>query len=336
MFESARIKITLWYVLIIMIISGLFSVAVYQNLTNELARGFRAMRRIQGQLVPLYDAADGTYHIESDQELFDEARRRIALELLMTNLIILVLSGGASYLLAGMTLQPIERMMEDQKQFVSDASHELRTPLTAMKTEIEVTLRDKKITLAEAREMLKSNLEEVDKMQSLSNYLLSLTRYQNKQLPITMGTVQLDRVIEKAITQLKLVAANKKIMITTHLKAITITGNEMSLRELMVIFLDNAIKYSHDGTEVVVNTFLDRKQAVVEISDQGVGIPAKDLPHIFDRFYRAESSRSKITTNGYGLGLAIAKSIIELHKGRVQVKSEEEKGTTFRIILPIR
>ena len=143
MFQSARIKLTLWYVLIIMIISGLFSLAAYNNLSYELARSIRAFRRVQIQL-PIFDLREGNFDIDSDQRLFDEARARLALELGLTNLIILIISGGASYFLAGKTLAPIEKMMEEQKQFVSDASHELRTPLTAMKTEIEVALREKK------------------------------------------------------------------------------------------------------------------------------------------------------------------------------------------------
>ncbi|MCL4384314.1 HAMP domain-containing histidine kinase [Patescibacteria group bacterium] len=318
-----------------MIISGLFSLAAYQNMSQELARSIHAFRRIRLD-IPMFDTGEGTFIFESDQQLFNEARTRLALDIGLTNLVILVVAGGASYFLAGKTLAPIERMVEEQKRFISDASHELRTPLTALKTEIEVALREKRISSQEAREMLESNLEEVNKMQMLSNYLLSLNRYQNKTVPLPMDKVPLKSVMEKAIKQVQRTAATKQMKIKKNLQEAAVWGNEMSLVELFVIFLDNAIKYSQPGSAIEISLQPVGNYAVAEISDQGMGIDQKDLPHIFDRFYRADLSRSKIKTDGYGLGLAIAKNIIDLHQGRVEVESILEKGSKFTIFLPTR
>ena len=330
MFRSARIKLTIWYVLIIMIISGLFSLAAFQNLSSELARSFRAFRRTQ-LTTPLFDSTIPLYDIRADQDLFDDARNRIALELAITNVFILIVSGGASYFLAGKTLKPIEKMMEEQKRFVSDASHELRTPLTAMKTEIEVALREKKMSSREARLMLLSNLEEVNKMQALSNYLLSLNKYQNNSAATQMEIVDLQKIINKAVDQVMSKAMDKNIRITKDLDKSFMKGNELSLIELIVIFLDNAIKYSHNNSEILVSNRNEGTMKTIAITDNGIGIADKDIKHIFDRFYRADTSRSKFRAEGYGLGLSIAKSIIELHKGKIEVKSQENKGTTFTI-----
>jgi signal transduction histidine kinase len=208
-------------------------------------------------------------------------------------------------------------MVEEQKEFVSNASHELRTPLTVLKTEIEVALRDKSITPKAAKELIKSNLEEVNKIQALSNYLLRLSRYESEG-KISMAKVNLKRIALKAIGKMKVKA---------DLKKSTVMGNEDALAELITIFLDNAARYNPKGTEIGVRV----KSGVIEVWDKGTGIAKEDLPHIFDRFFRGEASRSKAKADGYGLGLAIAKSIVELHKGKIGVESEVGKGTTFRV-----
>jgi two-component system, OmpR family, sensor histidine kinase CiaH len=322
MFKSARFKLTFWYVLIIMIISGMFSAAAYQNFSQEIERGFR-QRRVQ-MMIPLIP------NLEDD--LIAEVKQRLILELLITNGIILLTAGALSYFLAGKTLNPIEKMMEEQKRFVSDASHELRTPLTSLKTEIEVALRDKKMTIIEAKRQLKSNLEEVDKMQVLTNYLLSLNKYQSGQTGLIKKEIKMSEVINKSIVKLKNKLKDKNITITKNIEEVKMWGNEISLEELMVIFLDNAIKYSHKEGEIRVSLNQDSHHIRLTISDNGVGIAESDLPFIFDRFYRAEVSRTKEETEGYGIGLAIAKNIVEMHGGKIEVTSQQGIGSTFSVI----
>ncbi len=177
MFRSARLKLTAWYLIIIMLISAAFSVAIYLGVTGDLNRRFQMMehrmmlRRHRGVAPQVQDPPAFTNDLRA-------AKQGIATLLLTANGIILILSAGAGYLLAGLTLRPIENSMEEQKRFVADASHELRTPLTALKSQIEVALRDSKISKKEATEILGSNLEEVEKLESLASDLLSLAHYE--------------------------------------------------------------------------------------------------------------------------------------------------------------
>lgn len=326
MFTSARLKLTAWYLLIIMIISGLFSLAVYRSLTLEISRG---MRQQALRYMPFPSL------IELDEEIFFQARRRVIVDLVMINSGILVISGIAAYFLAGRTLQPIENMVEDQKRFIADASHELRTPLTAMKTEIEVALRGKNLDIKDAKSLLHSNLEEVNKMQSLSNYLLTLNRYQDSQTRLPTEKIDLHEVIVKAVEGIRPLATTKHISIEDQSKITPITGNFVSLVELITLLLDNAVKYSHLNSRIIVSTSKDPRNAVIVVQDFGIGIKAGDIPYIFNRFYRADSSRSKSHEDGYGLGLSIAKNIVNLHRGQISVSSTPGEGSAFTVKLPL-
>lgn len=336
MFHTARIKLTFWYVLIIMIISALFSVGVYRGLTYELKRSLKTQ---SFRYIPAPGTAGISIPIsvlpeEVEQQIFNEVRHRIVFQLGLLNLGIMCLSAIAAYFLAGKTLKPIETMLDDQKRFVADASHELRTPLTSMKTEIEVALRGKTLPLKNAKELLQSNLEEVDKMQTLSNYLLALSKYEDDRASLPFEMLELSQIIEKAVSNVVIVAKDKEIEIKTELAPIRIEANKVSLVELFTILLDNALKYSHNKGQVVIRTKKSGKHVQIEIEDFGIGIKAGDIPYIFNRFYRADTSRSKKTIDGYGLGLSIAKSIVDMHRGKISVESIPNKGSVFAIILP--
>jgi len=251
-----------------------------------------------------------------DPEVIQETKRRIALSLFATNIMILGISAASGYFLAGKTLEPIRKNMEEQKEFIGSASHELRTPLTSLKTEIEVGLRDKKLTISDAKKILISNLEEVNKMQKLSDYLLRLNRLESGKSAFEMSKVDLKKVVTNAIG---------KRNVKSDLKRSIVMGSEDALTELIGILLDNAFKYSPKAKGVSVKV----KDKQIEISDKGTGIPKKDLPHIFDRFYRGDKSRTK---DGYGLGLSIAKQIADLHGARIKVDSRLGTGSTFKVI----
>ena len=350
MFKSARLKLTFWYLLIIMLISALFSVAIYIGLTRELERGFRrAEIRFKAEeldiplprpwplqpenLDPRLRELRPRFFLVEDLEA---AKKKLVLNLLMVNGVILGLSALASYFLAGKTLKPIEVAMEEQKRFVADASHEFRTPLTALKTSMEVALRDKKMSLREAREVIKSNLEDIDGLQSLSNKLLSLAHYQDNGRNLVFEDVDIAEVIKKAYKKILPLAKEKSINIKLEVENQPIQANAESLEEMMLIFLDNAVKYTPEKGKVTVTTKTDKKYLFIEVKDTGIGIAKEDIPHIFNRFYRVDKSRSKINVPGFGLGLSLAKRIIEMHKGRVEVISEVGKGTTFIIRLPLK
>ena len=344
MFHSARLKLTAWYLLIIMCISVMFSVVIYTYLINEVqrfdaAQRYKMERRIaehQRDCIALY----GQFcHIIPTQaalndELLVEAKKRILFLLGGVNTTILVLSGAFGYMLAGRTLKPIKEMMDEQNRFVSDASHELRTPLTSLKSSFEVYLRSRRTTLKESNQLVKESLEEVNKMQALSESMLQLAQYQKPNGHMQFELVELQQIIKEAEKRLEPIARQKKIAVHTALEEVSVYGNKYSLVDLIVILLDNAIKYSPSGSTIIMKTKKADNQGVISVVDQGIGIEEKDRIQIFDRFYRADSARSKNASGGYGLGLSIAKKIVDIHKGSIDIASEIGKGTTFTIRLP--
>lgn len=333
MFKLAYIKLTLVYVAILMLISISFSVVIYEISSSELNNGFnrqaRVLRDIPGN--PMLRPVQDLENIRLDQ--LNESNSNLRLNLIYANLVILILGTGLSYFLARRTFKPLEDAMIAQNRFTADASHELRTPLTAMKTEIEVDLRDKDLKLDEAKKLLKSNLEEIHKLESLSNALLILAKFEDN-FNLDFKKLALDEIIKDALKKVLVLAQTKKIKFQTNLKKIKITGDYDSLLKVVVILLDNAIKYSFNQSKILVKMRKGLKFVEIKIIDYGVGIKNEDLPHIFDRFYRADTSRSKNKTNGYGLGLAIAKRIIEMHQGMIIAESRYGKGSTFIVKLP--
>jgi signal transduction histidine kinase len=251
--------------------------------------------------------------------------------LFVFNLIIFAVGGGVSYFFARRTIRPIEDALEAQTRFTADASHELRTPLAVMQTEIEVGLRDKQLTSIEAKKILTSNLEEVTRVRRLVDGLLRLARnggaLENaKRLDIAM-------VAKSALQNIQKQANAKNIQVQLELSSAMVRGDKENLVELATILLDNAIKYSPRGASIWLKTYIDGKNAVLMIADEGEGIKASQLEHIFDRFYRADTSRSKQKVEGFGIGLSIAKQIAEAHGGVVEAHSKLGEGSTFLVKL---
>ena len=183
--------------------------------------------------------------------------------------------------------------------------------------------------------MLKSNLEEVVDLQNLSENLMRLTRYSQSINGIRASRLNIKIPLELAIKKVAPMAKAKNIKIKKDISNIEIKANNQSLEELFVILLDNAIKYSPEKSAVIISTLVHRNKVAVGVVDQGVGIAKVDIPHLFDRFYRADASRNKTKAGGYGLGLAIAKEIVEKHRGEISVKSKLGHGSTFKVILPL-
>lgn len=268
------------------------------------------------------------------QRQLSQGLARLRADLFLFNLFVLTAGGAASYGLARRTLKPIEESLEAQKRFAADASHELRTPLAAIQSEIEVALRNKEITKKEAVELLRSNLEEVAKLKTLSEGLLRLASEEGRQTH--RRTVSIKAVADQAVARIQKIALTKKIKISTRLDEGFVKGDEQSLVDLVTILLDNAVKYSPPGATVTVRAYAKDKTASISVADRGRGISAGELPRIFERFYRTDSSRSRESSGGYGLGLAIAKKIAEMHAGIIEVKSAPGKGSSFTVVLPLK
>ena len=330
MFHSAALKLTVWYLAIIMVLSIGFSVVLYNLSSGDLRRNIERQLGVFYRVLPPddFDSFAALRQRQLHQDL-----NHLKGNLVSFNLVVLAVGGGASYFLARRTLRPIEESLDAQKRFTGDASHELRTPLAAMRSEIEVALRNPKLTKAEAVTLLKSNLEEVDKLRSLSDGLLQLASEEGKAPDFTKVSIKeaVDEVVARHTKNL----TDKKIDLQRSIKDVSVKGDRQSLTELINIIFDNAIKYSRSGGRISIDVARKNKQAIIAISDNGEGITAVDLPNIFERFYRTDISRSKSASEGYGLGLAIAKKIADMHSGFIEVKSAPAKGSTFTIHLPV-
>ena len=334
LFTSARIKLTFWYVSIVVVLTASISTLFYLRTSQVISTEYeRINRRIEREWIgmPLPPGAGMGRHITIED--LSEAKEQIIWQLLGINLFVVAFFSVVSYWLTGKTLKPIQQAHEAQKQFVGDAAHELRTPITALKTSLEVNLLDKKLS-KETKTILKENITDVLGLESLSQQLLNLARIDDKAIQLI--ETLLYPIVEQIVNQVKAIA-NKKhitIRITASNKKVSVMANAVLLQEAILTLIDNAIKYSSANSTVDIAIQQTNTSVTIEVTDQGVGIAKGDLPHIFDRFYRADQSRNKQVANGYGLGLSIAQSIITQHHGKITVNSTVGKGSTFIIQLP--
>ena len=258
-------------------------------------------------------------------------KSRLLTRLLLLNALVLVVGSDASYYLARRTLRPIESAMEAQERFFADASHELKTPVTAIRISGEVALRDAKLSLATAKAAIASNVEQAAAMERLVKSLLSIARGDSRQ-PLPLQSVALAEAAREAARQCAGAAQAKSISIACDAPAITVLGSPQELTQAIVILLDNAIKYSGDGSRIQVQGSSGKRTGRLSVRDEGPGIRAAALSHIFERFYQVDSSHAK---QGFGLGLPIAKQIVEQQHGTLSVKSSPGQGSTFTITLPL-
>lgn len=227
----------------------------------------------------------------------------------------------------------LDKSFTSQRQIIQDISHELKTPLTILRGQLEVAVK-KERTVEEYKGVLYSSLEEIEKIRRIVDSLLILARLDSQGLTMEMKPLELNTLILSVLEDLKILADSKKIEVVFIARAkIMLTANDIHLKRLFVNLFENAIKYTPYGGKVTVELDQTSQLVNIHISDTGIGIPEKDLPHIFDRFYRVDKARSG--GEGFGLGLSIVKSIVQAHKGRISVKSQWGKGTTFNIHLPL-
>jgi signal transduction histidine kinase len=318
-----------------MFVSVFFSIAFYNQAGHEIQRITRQQALRAQRLTQDTDTPIELFFRPGTLEDLQEARQRLAYTLLAINGGILIFAGAAAYLLAGITLNPIKKMVDEQNRFISDSSHELRTPLTALRSEIEVALRNKKLTIEEAKKLLESNLEETINLQRLAESLLELAQGGSGIHPKNMSEISIKLAIEAAVKKIEAQARKKHITVNVTAKDLKIRGFHDRLIELFVILLDNAVKYSPSKNSVDITSKKWNRQLEFAVTDHGIGIDEKDIPFIFDRFYRAEKSRNKRETPGYGLGLSIAKKIAEVHGASIEVKSVPGKKTTFSVYFPV-
>ena len=319
------------YLAIIMAMTVIFSVVIFAIASNQFDRPLPPKASNRGGLYSTVMGQDSLQDLLTERA--NEARLGLFVSLLLLNSGMLLFGVWFSAYLARLTMEPIEEAMEEQARFVSDASHELRTPLTALQSMNEVALRRKKIiTDKEARELATANVDQAAKLHTLTSSLLGL---------VTAGRVskrepvELQPVVGDVLGTVVAVAQQKDVTVDDQLPALTVMADRDQLAQVIRILVDNAIKYSLKGGTVQLTAKPQGNKVKLSVIDQGVGIAAADLPHIFSRFYRADSSRSKEQHDGYGIGLSIAKSISDHMHWNISVESEPDKGSTFSIELPL-
>ncbi|MDB5169699.1 MAG: putative Histidine kinase [Candidatus Saccharibacteria bacterium] len=333
MFRSATFKLTMSYLAIIAIISIGFSIGIYQVASRDLEFG---LQRQTERITNHFPVFSGSPYLHSEGADLRESRDHLVGRLIALNAVVLIGAGFASYALARRTLGPIEEAHERQKRFTADVSHELRTPLTALKMESEVALMDPTASKTELREVIGSNIEEAEKLNTLVANLLRLSQLDDADRAEVMNVMPLNDAVQAAIDQMQTIATNRNIHLNASLDdKLQVRGDQPTLTQLFVILLDNALKYSPAGSEVSVTTSAKQQLAQITITDHGVGIAKADLDHVFERFYRADQARTASDSSGYGLGLSIAKLIADSHNATVSLTSRVGKGTTAIVAMPI-
>lgn len=242
--------------------------------------------------------------------------------------ILCLISVLAASILANNAVKPLDEAYRKQKEFVSDASHELKTPLSVLLTYIEILQQQPQN--AKALQVMK---DETKNMSGLIENLLALTRLENTEKPTTQELNAADIIIP-LVERLNTVHKDRKQPIKIICsKDIKVKMSQQHFERLLTILLDNALKYTPEDKEILIKAATGEHNVKIEIADQGIGIKSDDLPHIFERFYRADKGRNR-QNGGFGLGLSLALDIVQKYKGRIKVQSEFGKGTTFFINLP--
>ena len=229
----------------------------------------------------------------------------------------------------------LEQLDKSRNQFVSNASHELKTPLSTMKILIETLLYQDPMDPVMTKDFLTDVNKEIDRLNRIVSDLLTLVNIDSGAMKLNLADVDLSQLLQEQVKRLAPLARENGIELECAARdSLMVTGDQLKLQQVIYNVIDNAIKYTLRGGEVHCTLSRSGRMAVIRIQDTGVGIPAEDLPHIFDRFYRVDKARSR-ETGGTGLGLSIVKQIVLSHGGTITPESALGKGTTFVIQLPL-
>lgn len=315
-FLIARIKLTFLYSLTATVILAGASFLVYKVL-----------------IANLYDLIrESIFNPIIAHQILDGAQDSLRNRLITVDSVIIIFVVILGFFLTQKTLKPIKTNAEKQKKFIADASHELRTPVAIAISGLEVALRNKKLDVSSAKVVLEKSLEEMRELSKLSNNLLDIVKFNNHQ-EVIYEDIIISNLIKSITSKMQPLALNKKINLETKLEnSVTISGNSIELGRVFYNILDNAITHTQEGGTIIVSDSVNENDYTVQVKDTGSGISKDVLEKVFDPFFQGDTSRN---ASGAGLGLTLAKKIIENHKGTISIKSEVNKGTTVIISLPI-
>lgn len=350
-FEVARIRLTIFYTAITMAIIGLFSIALLISLERNTRMVVADEFVIPDELTILsatpHPSIESTLppqefhlpriHPGPQMNRFLVFRRTV--DDLERNIVVadgalLFLVALLGYIIAGRTLKPIQENVNIQRRFLADASHDLRTPLAIMKSESQVLLRTGSHDTKDFREVIESNLEEIDTMSRLVDDLLIMARTEELPDKTTFEDVRISDLLEKVARKISGRALEKHItFIHESVTDGVVRGEPYQLERAFQNVLQNALNYTEEGGKITLTSSQKSGDYTISIRDTGVGISKKDLPYVFDRFFKASHSRNE--GSGSGLGLPIVRQIVERHGGTVTIESEEGVGTTVHMRFPV-
>ena len=268
-------------------------------------------------------------NVNSEQELLD----RLLLIMLIGMGVGIICAVASGYFLAGKALVPIKNAWQKQSEFVSDASHELRTPLAVIQAKTEILFRTPAATIQDKILDVSTISNESRRLSKLVTNLLTLARSDSNQIEVKKETFLLNDLLTEIHQQYEeIVMYQEKTLRLEATELVNFFGDKARIHQLIVILLDNAMKYTNEGGEILISCSQNHSSIFLKVKDNGIGIPEQDIPKIFDRFYQSDKART--AAEGTGLGLSIAKWIIEKHHGKTKVQSTLGKGTTIEIIFP--
>lgn len=244
------------------------------------------------------------------------------------------LVGIIAYILSAKTLRPIGDMLKKQRDLIANASHELKTPLTIISTNLDVIKSEPATSVTDNEKWLASITAQIERMQGLIQNMLELSRLEQSQLPYE--NTDMSQITEGACLAFEAVCFEKQVRLICEIQPdITVSGDKNALERLVVILLDNAIKYSGENGKIGCRLSADGKKMRLSVMNTGEVISKEDEKHVFDRFYRSDGARQHSDKQSFGLGLSIAAATVQAHGGKIMCHGIEDKGTVFEVILPM-
>ncbi len=309
---------------------GQVEVFNHSNETGQLSTVMMMSKKI------VTDNAVQTLYVGKDVTALYSGLQKATYAQIVLGFVALLIASAIGYFMAGRALIPIKEAYDRQKQFAADASHELRTPLAVVMSSADLLLADPSIQNPFLRQVLEDLKSEVKKMTNLVSDLLMVARSDNNALKVKIQRLDLTEILKQVIRTMTPIAEKKNIRLSGEdFRKVMINADEQKIKQLAIILVDNAIKYTPEGGAVLVRLeSFDETRAVFAVMDSGIGIAPEDLDKVFERFYRVDKARSR-EMGGNGLGLAIAWEIVKLHDGKISVASKLGEGTKFTVELKI-
>ena len=331
LFTKARLKIAFLYFLLGIVILGVAGYFIYADLTAIVGNILQTVQELLSSRAIIDQATTARVIAQSIGAQVQQMDFSIGLWLIVAMVF-------SAYLLAGITLRPVKRAMERQKRFMANISHELRTPLSVMRTNTEAALMGgAAVAEGELAETVKSNLEELDRMAKIIEFLLNFSNIENRASRVAFSAVDVVRAAERAINLMQRIAGDKKITLSlTGVAGATVSGNTTAIEQMILNLLKNAIAYTPPGGRVAVRVAKTLRSIIVSVEDSGMGIPAKDLPNVFEAFYRGNNTEAGKKDGSVGLGLAIVREMAIFHNAKIAITSAVHKGTTISVRFPRR